>query len=60
MKENEIKAVDLVRRIRDEIAGELANMTPEQIMEFFNEAREEALAELRRKAPRSAPDRKVS
>ena len=60
MKENEIKAVDLVRRIRDEIASELADMTPEQIMEFFNKAREEALAELRRKAPRTAPDRKFS
>lgn len=60
MNENEINVVDMVRRIRDEIANELANKTPEQVIEYFNKAREKALAEVRRKVPPTTPDRRAS
>ena len=59
MKENEIKAVDLVRRIRDELATELADQTPMQIMEFFNRAREKRSLHFGAKAPRGTPDREL-
>ena len=59
MKENEIKAVDLVRRNRDEMADEWADKTPEEVIAFFNKARDEALEKMRRKVASSAPERKA-
>lgn len=49
----EIQAVDLVRRIRDAQAEELADKSAAEVMEFFNRAASQARR--RSEAPRAAP-----
>ena len=44
----EIKAVEMVRRIRDAQAEQLADKKPEEIIAFFRQAGSAALEEVRR------------
>ena len=51
-----IRAVDLIRRIRDEQAGQLAGKSNEEIIAFFRKAGEEARKAVRdRSAPKAGP-----
>jgi hypothetical protein len=50
---NEIKAVEMVRKIRDSISKELAHKSPDEIMEFFNRAGNRAKKSLRTPKPRA-------
>jgi hypothetical protein len=38
----EVRAVELVRRIRDDQAAQLAGKSPVEVMEFFNQAAQRA------------------
>ncbi|MBI4706103.1 MAG: hypothetical protein HY744_33835 [Deltaproteobacteria bacterium] len=49
-----IRAVELVRCIRDEQAAELGALTREQVLAFFRRAGEAARAEARRMFPAAA------
>jgi hypothetical protein len=48
MSRNEIRAVDMVRRIRDELAEKLAGKTPQEVIAYYREAGRRALEEARR------------
>jgi hypothetical protein len=51
-----IRAVELVRRIRDEQAQQLAGKSNEEIIAFFRKAGEEARKAVRdRSAPKAGP-----
>ena len=45
-----IKAVELVRRIRDEQAATLAGKSEDEVLDFFHQAGETARADARRRA----------
>ena len=47
----EIRAVELVRRIRDQLADETAKMSNHEIIEYFRRAGISALEEARRRKP---------
>jgi hypothetical protein len=55
MEKNEVHAVELVRKIRDEQAALLASKSQEEVLAFFRAAGQAALAEARRQ--RSEPSR---
>ena len=50
MEKNEIRAVELVRRIRDEQATSLAGKPDAEVLEFFHRAGLAALEEARTRA----------
>lgn len=50
MKKNEVKAVELVRRIRDEHYEQLKDKSPEEQLEFYRKQAEELHKELKRTA----------
>ncbi|MBI4700305.1 MAG: hypothetical protein HY744_03905 [Deltaproteobacteria bacterium] len=55
-----IRAVELVRRIRDELATELVGRSREQLLAFFRQAGDAALAEAKARrahAPAEPTDR---
>ena len=51
MAKHEIRAVELVRKIRDEMAAKLAGMSQDEVIEFFRKGGERA--RLRVKARRA-------
>lgn len=57
---SEIRAVDLVREIRDAQAQELAKKSPAEIMEFFNRAGDRAKRSLRKSKRISTPTRRIT
>jgi hypothetical protein len=57
---SEIRAVDLVREIRDAQANELANKSPAEIIEFFNRAVERAKRSRRTSKRVSTPTRRIT
>lgn len=50
MRKNEIKAVELVRRIRDEHYEQLKDKSPEEQLDFYRKQAEELHKELKRTA----------
>ena len=52
---NQIRAVDMVRRIRDELARELAGKSEAEVMAFYNKAGEAARERARSKEPTGQP-----
>ena len=60
MEKNEIRAVEVVRRIRDEHAALLAGKSDAEVLEFFRQAGRAAREEARKRAvarPGAAADR---
>ena len=55
MKKNEIRAVEVVLRIRDEQAALLAGKSDAEVLEFFHQAGRAAREEARRRAIQRAP-----
>ena len=49
-----IKAVELVRRIRDEQAAALAGKSEDEVLDFFHRAAQEVRADARRRRDRRA------
>lgn len=54
MERNEIRAVEMVRKIRDEQAALLASKSREEIIAFFHEAGQRVLEEARMAKPSTA------
>jgi hypothetical protein len=61
MKDTRLRAVDLVRRIRDHQARRLAGKTPSAIIAFYRAVGDAALAELQpeTKVPRRKPAKEL-
>ena len=57
---SEVRAVDLVRDIRDAQAGELAKKSAAEIMQFFNRAGERAKKSARSSKRVSTPTRRIT
>ena len=57
---SEIRAVDLVRGIRDAQANELAKKSPTETIEFFNRAGERAKRTRRSTKRASTPTRRIT
>jgi hypothetical protein len=55
MEKNEIRAVELVRRIRDEQAALLAGKSDTEVLEFFRQAGQAAREEAQKRAVQRAP-----
>jgi len=55
MERNEIRAVEMVRKIRDEQAAHLAAKSKEEIVAFFHGAGQRVLEEARRAKPSTGP-----
>jgi hypothetical protein len=55
MKKTEVRAVEMVRRIRDEQAAFLAGRTQAEVLDYFHKAGEAALADVRKRAATAAP-----
>jgi len=51
MERNEIRAIEMVRKIRDEQAALLASKSKEEIVAFFHKAGQRVLEEARRAKP---------
>jgi hypothetical protein len=51
MERNEIRAIEMVRKIRDEQAALLASKSKEEIVAFFHKAGQRVLEEARRATP---------
>jgi hypothetical protein len=54
MEKNEIRAVEMVRKIRDEQAALLASRSKEEIVAFFHKAGQRVLEEARMTKPSTA------
>jgi len=59
MKANEIRAVELVRQIRDAQAEQLKGKTPAEVIEFFRRAGIAALEEARQRTAAMAPPQRT-
>ncbi len=55
MEKNEIRAVEIVRRIRDEQAALLAGRSDAEVLEFFRQAGQAAREEARKRAVQRPP-----
>lgn len=55
MEKNEIRAVELVRRIRDEQAVLLAGKSDADVLEFFRQAGQAAREQARKRAAKRTP-----
>ena len=55
MEKNETRAVEVVRRIRDEHAALLAGKSDAEVLEFFRQAGRAAREEARKRAVQRAP-----
>ena len=53
MSRNDIRAVEMVRQIRDALVEKLAGKTPEEVIAYYREAGTRALEEARRQEPRT-------
>ncbi len=54
MEKSEIRAVEMVRRIRDEQAASLADKSEAEVLEFFRKAGEAAREDARKRAAAQA------
>ncbi len=59
MKDIRVRAVDLVRRIRDAQAKSLARKSPQEIVAFFRAAGDAAVEEAKQKAKRKTRKRRA-
>ena len=50
MKDSEIRAVEMIRKIRDRHARRLAGRTPQEVIAFYRAASEAAVADARQRA----------
>ena len=57
MEKNEMRAVDLVRRIRDQHVRSLAEKSDAEVLEFFRQAGQAAREEVRKRAGQRSPSR---
>jgi hypothetical protein len=55
MEKTNIRAIEMVRRIRDEQAAALADKSEAEVLEFFRKAGEAAREEARRRATARPP-----
>jgi hypothetical protein len=59
MKKNDIRAVEMIRRIRDEQAALLMGKSEAEVLEFFRKAGEVAREDARRRAGGRAVSKQV-
>ena len=59
MKKTPIRAVEMVRRIRDDLTKELAEKSPAEIIAFFNRAGDVARKQAGRRQPGSPSNHRM-